>query len=153
SAGAMMEALLPLGALTAAGVAVLVLHHPSKRPAPEGRAARGRGAPSGHAGGLVGFRAHPPRGGPHRRRPPLAFSRFRETPRQVVVELNEEGTDYLWLGDVAEEAFRGGWEVLRTVLLGAAAPLTRRQVLAEWPAVEVKPDEGTLWRWLERGVR
>jgi len=36
--------------------------------------------------------------------------------------------------------------------LGAAAPLTRQEVLKDWPAVEVKPDEGTLWRWLERAV-
>jgi hypothetical protein len=53
---------------------------------------------------------------------------------------------------VAEEAFRGNWEVLRTVLLGASGRLTRAEILAEWPVVEAKPDEATLWRWLERAV-
>ena len=87
-----------------------------------------------------------------RRRRLTALSRFRETPRHAVIELNGQGTDYRWLGDVAEEAYRGSWEVLRTVLLGASGKLTRQQILQDWPAVEVKPDEKTLWRWLEQAV-
>jgi hypothetical protein len=61
----------------------------------------------------------------------VALSRFRETPRQAVIELNAEGTDYRWLGDVAEEAYRGSWEVLRTVLLGASGRLTQAEIMAE----------------------
>ncbi len=152
NAGVMLAALLPLKALTAAGVAVLVLHHPSKRPAPEGQAARGSGALSAHADVLIELRPDPHGGDADRRRRLTALSRFRATPRHAVIELNGAGTDYRWLGDVAEEAYRGSWEVLRTVLLGAAGKLTRQEILQDWPAVEVKPDEKTLWRWLERAV-
>jgi hypothetical protein len=153
SAALMLEALLPLQALTAAGVAVLILHHPGKRPAPEGQAARGSGALSAHADVLLELRPDPHGGVADRRRRLLALSRFRETPRHAVIELNAEGTDYRWLGDVAEEAYRGSWEVLRTVLLRASRKLTRAEILAQWPAVEAKPNEATLWRWLELAVR
>jgi hypothetical protein len=152
NAGVMLAALLPLKKLTAEGVAVLILHHPGKRPPPEGYAARGSGALSGHADILLEMRPDPRGGAEDRRRRLLALSRFRETPRHVVIELNEEGTDYRWLGEVADEAFRNGREVLRTVLLGASGKLTRAQILREWPAVEAKPDEATLWRWLERAA-
>ncbi len=152
SAGGMLEALLPLKALTAEGLAVLLLHHPSKRPAPEGQAARGSGALSAHADILIELRPDPHGGDADRRRRLLGLARFRETPRHAVIELNAEGKDYRWLGDVAEEAYRGGWEVLRTVLLGASGKMTRQEVLQDWPAVEAKPDEKTLWRWLDRGV-
>ncbi len=152
SAGVMLQALLPLKALTGEGLAVLILHHPSKKPAPEGQAARGSGALSAHADVLLELRPDPHGGDADRRRRLLALARFRATPRHVVIELNEEGTDYRWLGDVADEAFRVSWEVLRTVLLGAADKLTRAEILKDWPAVDVKPDEGTLWRWLERAV-
>ncbi|HZT79901.1 MAG TPA: AAA family ATPase [Gemmataceae bacterium] len=152
NAGVMLAALLPLKELTAAGAAVLVLHHPSKRAAPEGQAARGSGALSAHADILLELRPDPHGGDADRRRRLLGLSRFRQTPRQAVIELNAEGTDYRWLGDVAEEAYRGSWEVLRTVLLGASGRMTRHEILADWPAVEVKPDEKTLWRWLERAV-
>jgi hypothetical protein len=153
SAALMLEALLPLQVLTAAGVALLILHHPGKRPAAEGQAARGSGALSAHADILLELRPDPHGGVDDRRRRLLGLSRLRQTPRHAVIELNAEGTDYRWLGDVAEEAYRGSWEVLRTVLLGASGRLTRAEILAEWPAVEAKPDEGTLWRWLERAVR
>jgi hypothetical protein len=133
-------------------VAVLILHHPGKKPAPEGQAARGSGALSGHADVLLEMRPDPLGGAEDRRRRLLGLSRFRETPLHVVIELNPEGTDYRWLGDLAEEAFRSNWEVLRTVLLGAAGRLTRAEILEEWPAVEAKPDEATLWRWLERAL-
>src|SRR5262249_39296652 len=48
-AGLMLEALLPLRRLTTAGLAVLLLHHPRKKPSAAGESARGSGALSGHA--------------------------------------------------------------------------------------------------------
>ena len=30
--------------------------------------------------------------------------------------------------------------------------LTRREIWMRWPIVEVRPDESTLWRWLELAV-
>ena len=52
-ADAMLTALLPLQRLTAAGLAVLVLHHPRKRASADGQAARGSGALSGYVDVLI----------------------------------------------------------------------------------------------------
>src|SRR5262249_6200410 len=41
------------------------------------------------------------------------FSRFPETPRQLVIELNAAATDYAGLGTFAAEEFAGSWERLR----------------------------------------
>src|SRR5262249_40946179 len=49
SASGMLEALLPLSRLTAAGAAVLLLHHPRKGEWVDGQMARGSGALAGFA--------------------------------------------------------------------------------------------------------
>jgi hypothetical protein len=152
SAGAMMAALLPLQTLTKRGAAVLLLHHPRKEESDLGHAARGSEALSGHADILLELRPYPHAGEADRRRRLCGLSRFAETPRQMILELTAAGTDYACLGEVAEEAFASNWEVLRTVLAAAEEKLSRRQILDRWPVVEVRPDENTLWRWLERAV-
>ena len=43
-----LDALMPLGELTGRGMATLLLHHPRKRTAAPGQAARGHGALLGH---------------------------------------------------------------------------------------------------------
>ena len=75
-----------------------------------------------------------------------------ETPRQLVLELNAEGTDYFVRGDVVEEEFREHWEQLRMVLEDADDKRTRQELLKEWPADFDRPNPGTLWRWLQRAV-
>jgi hypothetical protein len=152
SAAGMMEALLPLQTLTKRGVAVLLLHHPRKKESDLGHSARGSGALTGHADILLELRPYPKAGEGDRRRRLFGMSRFVETPRHVVLELNDAGTDYACLGELSEEAFTANWEVLFTVLTAANDKLTRREILEHWPIVEVRPDESTLWRWLERAV-
>lgn len=152
SAGLMLEALLPLQTLTRRGVAVLLLHHPKKDAAEPGHAARGSGALSGHADILLELRPYPRAADADRRRRLCGLSRFAETPRQMIIELNPDATDYACLGEAADEAFAANWDVLHTVLSGASEKLTRQQIWEQWPVVELRPDEGTLWRWLERAV-
>jgi hypothetical protein len=152
SAAAMLEALLPLQALTARGLAVLVLHHPRKgEPAP-GQAARGSGALAGYVDILVEMSWYGRAEEGDRRRRLQAWSRYEETPPNVVMELNAEGTDYAALGDTREVEHERGWGMLRTVLEEATRKLTRPEILAEWPPDWERPDGGTLWRWLERAV-
>jgi hypothetical protein len=89
----MMDALRPLRLLTEGGMGVLLLHHPTKAKSHEGNAARGSGALSAFADIVLELRK--PGGNPatrHRRL--LGFSRFEETPRQIVAELNPDGADY-----------------------------------------------------------
>lgn len=147
----MLETLLPLGALTRRGVAVLLLHHPTKAKRRVGEAARGSGALLGHVDISIEMRR--PGGNPlSRRRRLLAFSRHAETARHLSIELNAEGMDYQVLPGAVECGFQAGWPALRLVLANAPQKLTREDILAEWPIQHRKPKAATLWRWLSRGV-
>jgi hypothetical protein len=150
-ARSILETLLPLGALTRRGMAVLLLHHPTKAKQRDGEAARGSGALLGHVDISIEMRRLG--GNPlSRRRRLLAFSRHTETTRHLSIELNAEGTDYLVLPGAVECGFQAGWPALRLVLANAPQKLTREDILAEWPIQHRKPKTNTLWRWLSRGV-
>jgi hypothetical protein len=150
NAGVMLESLLALQKLTATGMAVFALHHPSKREAKPGQMARGSGALSGYVDVLIEMTPLTALDA-ERRRLLRAWSRHEQTPRQKVIELNPDGTDYLTLGDLEGVEHAGHWEVLAGVLRETGAKMTRREILKEWPQGH-KPDELTLYRWLERGV-
>jgi hypothetical protein len=147
---AMLDALAPLQRLAARGLAVLTLHHPSKKEV-DGPSGRGSGALLGCADVLVEMRWYRRAGEADRRRRLVALSRFDETPRQLVVELNAEGTDYLAHGDFAAAEFASHWGVLEGLLRPAERKLTRREIYRAWP-VEGRPDPGSLYRWLRRAV-
>jgi hypothetical protein len=149
SASVMAEALAPLGRLTARGLAVLLLHHPSKEERAAGMAARGSGALPGFADIILEMSWY--RDSCDRRRRLRAFSRHEQTPRHLVIELNADGTDYLPRPDLAD-AFAEAWELVRQVLVDAGEPLTRGEVLAGWPPDARRPNARTLWRWLDHAV-
>jgi hypothetical protein len=150
-AGAMLEALLPLQRLTTAGVAVWPQHHPRKAKSPAGQAARGSGALPSYVDILIEKRFYRRNNDQDRRRKLKAYSRFTETLRQWVIELNAAGTDYRSLGSFEDEEFADSWRLLTSVLETAPRKLSRRELLKRWPAGRV-PDETTLARWLERAV-
>ncbi len=151
TASSMLEALLPLQSLTALGMAVLLLHHPRKQSSAAGQTARGSGALSGHVDVIVEMQAVDDAPDDRRRRL-RGFSRFEETPRDRVIELNPEGTDYTALGDFEDDLFVRGWPVLRAVFAKARNKLTRREISSAWPQDHERPGDVTLWRWLERAV-
>jgi hypothetical protein len=148
----MLEFLMPLRQLTALGLSVLLLHHPAKAETAAGLAARGSGALSGFADILIEMKWHARPSEDDRRRRLLAFSRYEETPRQLVVELSADGTDYLGHGSFLQAEFTQSWDLLRGVLEGAPKKLTRRQIARRWPPDAEAPPPVTLWRWLERAV-
>jgi hypothetical protein len=150
-AQSMLQTLLPLGALTRGGMAVMLLHHPAKGHRQLGQAARGSGALLGHVDISIEMR-HPGGDPLTRRRRLLALSRHAETPRQLLIELNAEATEYV---AVAEQQEEDGalWEALRLVLEDAPQKLTRQDIRDEWPPDFAKPSTQTLWRWLDRGVQ
>jgi hypothetical protein len=133
-----LEALLPLGDLTRLGMAGLVLHHPSKADGRLGYSSRGSGALLGHVDVSVEMR-HPGGDPLTRRRRFLALSRHAETPRQLLLELNAEATDYVPVADTHEDTFQANWDVLRTVLEDAPQKLTRLDVLDQWPPTSTSP--------------
>jgi hypothetical protein len=87
-----------------------------------------------------------------RRRRLRAYSRYDQTPRHLLIELNAEGTDYAIHETVVEDDLAASWEPLRMVLEDANNKLTRQQIEEEWPADFERPSGSTLWRCLERAV-
>jgi hypothetical protein len=150
-AGCMLEALLPLQRLTAAGMAVLPLHHPRKGRSPAGQTSRGSGALTGYVDIIIEMRRGRRGARDDRRRKLQAFSRFPETPRQLAVELNPAGSDYLALGTFEDPAFADTWRGLERVLAEAPHKLTRRELRKHWSGPRV-PDDSTLYRWLDRAA-
>jgi len=151
-AGLMLEALLPLQKLTTAGLGVLLLHHPRKQPSADGQGARGSGALSGHVDLLLELQYYSTTDPADRRRKLLARSRFTQTERQLVIELNDAGTDWHNLGSIEQTEFGNGWDQLGAILLEATEKMTRTEILEAWPAAPPPPSLPTLYRWLERAV-
>lgn len=150
NAGVMVDALAPFFAIADAGPAVWLLHHPAKGEPALGQAARGSGALMASVDIILEMR-HP--GGDQftRRRKLFGWSRYDETPRQLVIELSPDGTRYERLADGTDD-FHANWDVVSVLLGSAAGPLTRQQIQAAWPAGMARPHEATMWRWLERAV-
>jgi hypothetical protein len=148
-AASMLEVLMPLQQLTTLGLSILAAHHPRKRESAPGQAARGSGALSGYADILLEMNWYNRDNRDDRRRKLESFSRYDETPRQLVIELTADGTDYISHGSFQEEEFAGHWLILLAILGEAPRKLTRREIRKQWPPGKV-PDDGTVYRWLER---
>jgi AAA domain len=145
------ETLLPLGALTRRGMAVTMAHHPGKRERPIGLAARGSTALLAHVD--VSIEMRQPGGDPlTRRRRLVSLSRYTETPRRLLIELDARGTDYLTIADGPIDDYAANWDQLRGVLDDAPQKLTRRDILDEWPADYEKPGVTALRAWLDRAI-
>ncbi|HEX3147940.1 MAG TPA: AAA family ATPase [Gemmataceae bacterium] len=152
-AGAMLDVLLPLQELTRLGVAILVLHHPSKKATAAGRLARGSGAVTGSVDIIIELELMASAAEDDRRRKLSAYSRHRATQRRLIVELTPDGTDYVALGDYIGNDFEDNWPVLAGVLEDASGKLTRKEVHKYWPQDFVKPSPMAIWRWLDQAVK
>jgi hypothetical protein len=149
AAGPMMDCLLPLRALTDAGVSILLLHHPAKGVNLPGQAARGTGAMQGHVDILIEmYYFGRPEDDADRRRRLLAFSREEATRRHMVIELTADGADYLVPDGPMEEASAECWSVVTIVLEAASERLTQQQILEQWPEHYTKPNITTVYRAL-----
>jgi hypothetical protein len=149
SAGVMVNALAPFLALAEAGLAVGLWHHPAKGDPPLGQAARGSGALLASVDIFLEMRH--PGGNPFTRRRKLsAWSRYDETPQQMLIELSADGQRYQRLADTSDD-FHTHWDTVALLLAQAAAPLTRQEIRAAWPGLP-KPHDATLWRWLDKAV-
>jgi hypothetical protein len=146
----MMDFLTPLQTLTAAGLAVLILHHPRKDSSTDGRSPRGSGALPGFADILVEMH-HPISADPTRRRHLLAWSRHAQTPPALVLELNSDATNYTNLGAPLDVAAAAEQSTFETLLDLADTKLTRDEIHSLWPTIP-RPAPNTLWRWLDKAV-
>ena len=82
-------------------------------------------------------------GRPKCRRQLQTYSRYDETPHRLVIELTEDGTDYVSHGDFEEVEFTQSWQPLRLELEGAANRLTLQEIRKQWSGF-APPDEVTL---------
>lgn len=152
SADAIIAFLSELQVLTQLGIAVLALHHPGKKPAAAGQAARGSSALIGHVDIIIEMRRLGGGTGGNRRRRLRAWSRHDETPERIVIELNEAGTDYTVVNvpDDAGPKQESLPSALDYILRHATLRMTREQILNQWPRDERPPSDARLWRMLKR---
>jgi hypothetical protein len=151
-ASLLLEHLALLQALASNGLSVWLPHHPRKRESAPGMAARGSGALTAYVDVILEMAGYARGEEGDRRRRLCGWSRSAETPRQLVIELNAEGTDYLCHGAPAEEEYARGWQAVLEVLARAEARLTLQEMLDDWPVAAARPGAKTLWRWLDRAV-
>ena len=127
------------------------LVHPARSPPPQGPVSRRPGGPgsgllSSFADIIIEMRLL-------RRPSPLdcrrrlrAYSRYDETPRNRVIELSADATDYLFqVGPLDEQAFGANWQILKAVLEQATYRLTRLEIGMRRPA-SPPPNPVTLFR-------
>ena len=139
-AGQIVDALVPLQGLAGAGTAILLLHHPSKSDATEGRASRGSGALTGFVDVILEFRRFDPERREDRRRVLTAYSRFSETPDETVLELTDAG--YVCCGTKADVKRTDRLAVITDLLPRCAPGLTVEDVLKVWPVGNTVPKPG-----------
>jgi hypothetical protein len=144
----MLRALAPLHLITEAGAAVLLAHHPRKSDGKEGKASRGSGALPGFADIIIEMRRS---SGKDRQRVLTGYSRFDETPPELVIELAEDGGSYQSLGSKPEADRKARWTSITEILPGDPQGKTVEELLELWPD-EKKPSKRTLGQDLNQGA-
>jgi hypothetical protein len=147
-AASLLDALHPLHALTAAGAAVLLLHHPRKGPAEAGSAARGSGALLGFVDVAVELTRYSQLGTDAHRRLLTAEGRRPGVPARLAYELDPADGGFRAVADPGERQFTENWAAVDRLLRGRREPATCREVLRDWPVEVPPPSESTLYRWL-----
>ncbi len=148
----LLDCLLPIQTLANRGPAVWLLHHPTKKKQADGQAARGTGALTGFVDIVMEMHGMRRARSRDRRRRICAYSRYAETPRQIVVELSADGRDYTVREDAGLARVPASTEA-EHVLAHAHEKLTVEEILQWWPDTSTPPDRSTLSRCLNRAVQ
>jgi hypothetical protein len=125
----MLDCLLPLQALANLGPAIWLLHHPAKGRRADGQTARGTGALAGFADIVMELSHYRRPRNPDRRRRICGYSRYPETPRHLILELNAEGTDYAVRSAAAAVPSLESWPEVHDILAGAYRKLSQQDIL------------------------
>jgi hypothetical protein len=149
-----LEALQPLSRLTAAGLSILLLHHPRKVEGAPGSAARGSGALCAAVDLLIEMKLPASSQPQERRRKLFAWSRYDETPRERVIELSADGTDYVESHiEVVDAQAQDFVAMVEHLLTCPPRKRSRRQLLDDWPKRVPVPNPAVLWRALDGAVK
>jgi hypothetical protein len=134
------DAMLALQGVAHAGAALLLLHHPTKGDATEGRASRGSGALTGFVDVILEFRRFDAERREDRRRVLTSYSRFPETPAELVVNLTDRG--YVAEGSRSDAKRDDRLTVAIDVLQQTDGAMTIEGILNHWPTGDSIPKPG-----------
>ena len=153
SAPQMRDCLIPLQALAASGAAIWLIHHTGKDSRIDGLASRGTSAFPGFIEiEIEMFHVKRARSKDRRRRL-CGYSRYTETPKHLIIELNAEGTDYVVRTDADGVRIVGMWPAIEIILQNTINRLTVDEILRDWPYADREPpNKTTIGRWLKRAV-
>jgi hypothetical protein len=149
-AGTLLEMLHPLQRLASAGAAVLILHHPRKRSADEGSAARGSGALLGFVDIILELHRFGGLQSDERRRRLIGLSRHAETPRRVAYQWDPATGMFMTVTDLFEQRYRDNWAQVHAILAKRESAATHHELLADWPSDREPPAPSVLYEWLNR---
>jgi hypothetical protein len=149
-AGTLLEMLHPLQRLASAGAAVLVLHHPRKKPSEEGSAARGSGALLGFVDIILELHRFGRLQSDERRRRLIGLSRHAQTPRHLAYQWEPATGAFTTLTDLFEQRYRDNWEQVRSILAKRDSAATHHELLSDWPSDQQTPAPSVLYEWLNR---
>lgn len=138
-AAQVIGALMPLRKLTAAGLAVLPIHHVGKSDLGEGKGARGSTGLTGFVDVMIEMKRFQPGEPSDRRRVLSGWGRFREVPGELVIRLADDGKSYEAEGGRQEVRRREARETLIEILPAAGPGWGWDQIEENWP-------EGQGWK-------
>ena len=135
-----IEAIKPIRSWAANGTAVLVMHHARKGDTIGGQASRGAGGLPAFVDTIIEVHTYSPGS---TRRVLRGFSRHKETPAEVVIEL--DGDKYILLGDKSDIQPNNRLNTILELLPRGEPGLTKEEIMEDWPD-KLKPSESTLKR-------
>jgi hypothetical protein len=142
-----IAATMPMRGWAKQGAAVLLIHHSKKGDAQEGQASRGAGGLPAFVDIIIEFRRYDASREDDTRRTLKGYSRRKETPKEVVIELT--GDRYVLLGNKSEATASNRLSILeRQIPLGGPPGYTVEEVMANWTG-GLRPGERTLRSDLE----
>lgn len=143
------EALTPLNYLLDQDIAVLLIHHTSKGETRASTSARGSGVLGSSPDILVEFKRNSENNPQSTERVLQSYSRFEETPQEVVIDLVDG--EYITLGTKSEVSKASKLNYVLSIIPNSPDGLTANEVLNEWDDDEVglkKPKVRTIHNYL-----
>lgn len=141
-----ITAMMPIRAWAEKGVGVLIIHHSRKGDGQEGQASRGAGGLPAFVDIILEFRRYDPGREDDTRRTIKGYSRRKETPKEVVIELTDGR--YVLLGNKSETKEANRLATLNSVLPTKPPGDTVGDIKKWWPN-GLCPGERTLRNDLE----
>jgi hypothetical protein len=132
-AAQVQAALMPLRGLTDTGASLLLAHHLNKGDSTEGRGSRGSGALPGFVDIILELRRSNAADWSDRKRVLTGYSRFEETPRELVIELTQDGAAYISHGNRQQAGKEERLQAIRAILPANAPGLTLEEIQEALP--------------------